>query len=70
MPPVEGVYNIVLEDRVTGGRYALIVERGRLGLLGVTDTLVATSPLIIDRTDGKAYALTVEDGRLALEEAS
>ena len=69
VPPVEGVYNIVLADRITGDRYALIVERGRLALLGVSDALEATSPLIIDQADGKAYAVIVEDGRLMIEEA-
>ena len=70
VPPVEGVYNIVLEDRITGDRYALIIERGRLALLGVSDALEATSPLIIDQTDGKAYSVIVEDGRLAVEESA
>ena len=69
VPPVEGVYNIVLEDRITGDRYALIVERGRLALLGVSDTLEATSPLIVDRTDGKAFVLAVEGGKLMIQEA-
>ena len=69
VPPVEGVYNIVLEDRITGERYALLVEGGRLVLLGVSDTLEAASPLLIDQTDGTAYAVIVEDGRLKIEEA-
>ena len=70
VPPVEGVYNIVLEDRITGERYALIIERGRPALLGVSDTLEATSPTIIDHTDGKAYGLIVEGGKLKIEKAA
>ena len=70
VPPVEGVYNVILSDRATGERYALLVERGRLALLGVSDTLEATIPLLIDQTDGKAYAVVVEDGRLKIEETA
>ena len=70
VPPVEGVYNVILSDRATGERYALLVERGRLALLGVSDTLEATTPLLIDQTDGKAYAVVVEAGRLKIEETA
>ena len=70
VPPVEGVYNVILSDRATGERYALLVEDGRLALLGVSDTLEATTPLLIDRTDGKAYAVVVEAGRLKIEETA
>lgn len=69
VPPVEGVYNIVLEDRATGERYALLVENGRLILLGVAETLEATDLLIIDRVTGIAWNAIVEDGRLKIEEA-
>ena len=69
VPPVEGVYNVILSDRATGERYALLVENGRLALLGVAGTLEATTPLLIDQTDGTAYAVIVEDGRLKIEEA-
>lgn len=67
---VEGVYNIVLADRITGDRYALIVERGRLALLGVSDTLEATIPLLIDRETGIAHTGIVENGRLAVKETA
>ena len=70
VPPVEGVYNIVLEDRITGERYALIVERGRPALLGVSETLEAASPLIIDQTDGRAYGFIVENGKLKIKVAA
>ena len=64
VPAVAGVYNIVLADRVTGERYALIVEYGRLKLLGVADTLDAAVMRLIDTNTGVAYELIVESGRL------
>ena len=70
MPPVEGVYNTVLEDRATGERYVLLVEDGRLVLLSVADTLEATDLLIVDRVTGIAHAIIVENGRLAVEETA
>lgn len=69
VPPVEGVYNVILDDRVTGERYALLVENGRLVLLGVSDELDAIDLLLIDRKSGISYAVIVEDGRLKIEEA-
>ena len=68
VPAVEGVYNMILTDRVTGERYALIVENGRLALLGVAETLEATDMNLIDTATGTAYELTVESGRLTLKE--
>jgi len=68
IPAVSGVYNVILTDSVTGGRYALIVENGRLSLLGVSDTLDATNMNLIDSATGTAYELTVESGRLNLKE--
>lgn len=70
VPAVDGVYNIVLTDRVTQDRYALIIQGGRLCLLGVSDTLDSTEPLLIDQGNGNAYAVIVQNGRLAIEEVS
>lgn len=69
VPPVEGVYNVILSDRTTGERYALLVEDGRLTLLGVSDELDATHLLLIDRGSGISYAAVVKNGRLIIEEA-
>ena len=68
IPAVTGVYNVIITDSVTGGRYALIVENGRLAILGVSDTLDATNMNLIDSATGTAYELTVESGRLNLKE--
>ena len=67
VPAVAGVYNIILQDRVTGGRYALIVENGTLVLLGVSAALDATEPVRIDTVTGTAYYIAVEDGVLVLD---
>lgn len=68
IPAVRGVYNVILADRVTGERYALIVEEGTLALLGVSETFEATEMHLIDSATGTAYALVVEHGTLILEE--
>lgn len=68
VPAAAGVYNVVLTDRVTGEKYALIVEDGRLKLLGVADTLDAVNVNLIDAATGTAYAVVVDSGRLAIEE--
>ena len=65
-PAVAGVYNIVLTDRVTAQRYALIVENGVLVLLGVSAALDATEPVRIDTVTGTAYYIAVEDGVIVL----
>lgn len=65
---VQGVYNYILQDRVTGERYALLVEDGRLVLLGVSDDLDATDITIIDTQTGLAYELIAESGTLKLLE--
>lgn len=67
--PVDGVYNIILTDSVTAERYTLIVDNGRLALLGVSDDLEATDMLLIDQKTGLAYDVIVESGRLKIEEA-
>lgn len=68
VPAVAGVYNVILTDSVTNARYALIVENGRLAILGVADTFEATDMKFIDCATGAAFELTVESGRLTLEE--
>lgn len=68
IPAVSGVYNVIITDSVTNERYALIVENGRLAILGVADTLEATKMNLIDSATGTAYELTVESGRLNLKE--
>lgn len=68
VPAAVGVYNVILTDRVTAERYALIVENGRLSLLGVSETLEATDMNLIDSATGTAYAVLVESGRIILEE--
>ena len=68
VPAAVGVYNVILTDRVTDERYALIVENGRLSLLGVSETLEATDMNLIDSATGTAYVVLVESGRLILEE--
>ena len=68
VPAVSGVYNMILTDRATNERYALIVENGHLVILGVSDTLEATDMNFIDTATGTAYELTVESGRLNLKE--
>ena len=68
VPAAAGVYNVILTDRVTAERYALIVENGRLAILGVSETLEATDMNLIDSATGTAYAVVVESGRLALKE--
>ena len=70
VPPVQGVYNVILTDSVTGDRYALVVNNGVLMLLGVADTLEATTLSLVDGATGVAYSLVVESGVLKLEEVS
>lgn len=70
VPAASGVYNVILTDRVTKERYALLVENGRLAILGVTKTLNATDMTMIDTATGTAYELTVESGRLNLKEVA
>lgn len=68
VPAVEGVYNIVLADRVTGEKYALIVERGVLYLLSVRYGAGTEDVVLIDSTTGAAYQLLSENGVLKLME--
>ena len=68
VPAAVGVYNVVLTDRVTNERYALIVENGVLAILGVADDLETTDMTLIDSATGTAYTVAVESGRIILEE--
>lgn len=68
VPVVSGVYNVVLTDKVTNDKYALIVEEGRLALLGVSAGLDSAEVNLIDTSTGTAYELIVESGRLNLKE--
>lgn len=68
VPAAVGVYNVILTDRVTGQRYALMVEDGILKLLGVSNTLNATEFSLVDSVTGTARKLIVEDGILNLQE--
>ena len=68
VPAVEGVYNIVLTDRVSGEKFALIVEGGALTLLGVDYDTATEQPVLIDNKTGTAYELIVEGGVLNLKE--
>lgn len=70
VPPVEGVYNIILADRATNDHYALLIENGRLELLGVSNALKATDLNIIDSVTGKAYKVIADDGRITIEEVA
>lgn len=70
VPPVQGVYNVILTDSVTGDRYALIVNNGKLGILGVANTLDATTLTLIDSDTGLSYSVIVENGNLGIEEVS
>lgn len=67
-PAVAGVYNIVLIDRVTEQRYALIVENGTLVLLGVSENVQATELTLIDNSTGTSYAVVIDSGKLILKE--
>lgn len=70
VPPVEGVYNVILTDRVTSERYALLIENGHIKLLGVSDELEATEMRLVDNQTGAAYSLVVNNGRLGIEEVA
>ena len=62
------VESLILSDTVTGEHYALLVEKGRLTIVGVSDALESTDMMFIDTATGTAYELTVESGRLTLKE--
>ncbi len=68
VPAVEGVYNIVLTDRVSGEKWALVAENGVLTLLGVSYQTATHEPVLIDRTTNTAWQLVSEGGVLKLME--
>ena len=68
VPAVQGVYNVILTDRATGEKYALIVENGRPYILGVSDSFEATEMVFVDIATGASIQLGVENGRLFTEE--
>ena len=68
VPAAPGVYNVILTDRITAERYALIVESGRLKLLGVSNSLDAADLTLIDSSTGVSYSVVIERGKLILEE--
>lgn len=67
-PAVQGVYNVVLVDRVTNDHYALIVEGRKLRLLGVSNAIDTAEITLIDNATGSGIKLGVENGRLFMEE--
>lgn len=67
-PAAVGVYNYILQDRVTGDKYALLVENGTLALLGVSNNLDAKDLQLIDTATGVSYELITESGELKLLE--
>lgn len=67
-PAAVGVYNYILQDRVTGDKYALLVENGTLALLGVSNNLDAKDLQLIDTATGISYELITESGNLKLLE--
>ena len=70
VPAAVGVYNIILEDRATGQRYALLIEKGLICTLEVRSDLEATKMLLVDNATGTTYTLGVDAGNLYIEEAT
>lgn len=68
VPAVEGVYNIILQDRTTDAKYAVIAENGVLTLLAVSTGVVSQNVNVIDPDTGKVYLLYASGGNLAIEE--
>lgn len=67
-PPAVPVYNLILQDRADRSKYVLIVEDGRLVLVGVDIGADGAEPNFIDRKTGTEYRLAVENKTLKLEE--
>lgn len=67
-PAAVGVYNYILQDKITGDKYALLVENGTLELLGVSDKSDAKDLKLIDVSTGIGYELITESGNLKLLE--
>ena len=68
VPAVAGIYNIIIPDRTTGEKYAVLFEGGKLYLLGVASTMQATDFVLVDSASGKNYRLGVENKLLIVEE--
>lgn len=68
VPPVEGVYNFIITDRITNERYAVLAMNGRLALLGVAGDTEATEMTLIDTDTGISYRLIAENGKICLQE--
>lgn len=68
VPAVAGIYNIIIPDRTTGEKYAVLFEGGKLYLLGVASTMQATEFVLVDSASGKNYRLSVENKLLIVEE--
>nr|DAL16297.1 MAG TPA_asm: hypothetical protein [Caudoviricetes sp.] len=68
VPAVAGIYNIIIPDRTTGEKYAVLFEDGKLYLLGVAATMQATDFVLVDSASGKNYRLGVENKLLIVEE--
>ena len=68
VPAVAGIYNIIIPDRTTGEKYAVLFEGGKLYLLGVAATMQATDFVLVDSASGKNYRLGVENKLLIVEE--
>lgn len=62
--------NIVLQDQVTGQDYALIVENGALGIVGVSNAVPTGTVKILDNDTGVLYSIIVENGNLGIQEVS
>ena len=67
-PTASGIHNVILTDRMTGAKYALLVEGGALAILQVADTMEATEMCLIDTQTGIGYEVVVDDGRIAIKE--
>lgn len=68
VPTAEGVYNLILEDRATGEKYAIIVENALLSLLSIQTEVDPRDINVVDQTTGKVYRLRVESGAMYYEE--
>ena len=68
VPAVAGIYNIIIPDRTTGEKYAVLFEGGKLYLLGVAATMQATDFVLVDSASGKNYRLGGENKLLLVEE--
>ena len=68
VPAIAGIYNIIIPDRNTGEKYAVLMEGGNIFLLGVSADMQATDMLLVDSISGKSYRLCVENKLLTIEE--